>query len=143
MLRNNSGLPLCCVRVCVCLVCVCLCSSTHACLTQPVCMFVSCSSSVCNSMYLLVHVHSVCTRREGPQCKWVTLLGPLIPCLDQIYSLGFHSSCSAKLMATSINDLTAAFGHWPAEPGPHGQSHAAPVTYSQPAAVLIGGGRRD
>lgn len=133
------------------LICVRICVFEHSCVFNSACLrvcivfFVSVSVPVVQRVCTVCAqcVHSVCMRREGPQCMWVTLLGPIISCLDHIYSLGFHSSCLAKLMATSINDLTAAFGHWPADPGALGQSHAAPVTYGLPAAVPIGGGRRD
>ena len=114
-----------CVCVCVCVaqsricVYVCLCACTHACLTV---FFSACLHLVLFSVLQPVparthsrtHTVFVCVCVCVCVCVWVCACAqrPTVymghslrnhnPTFGPTYSLGFHSSCLAKLMATSI-----------------------------------------
>lgn len=86
---------------------VCVCALMHVFLA---CLHVVLYSSVYYSLYLLIYMHAslrthtVCVRvlAQRPTVYMGHCLRNRNPMFGPTYSLGFHSSCLAKLMATSI-----------------------------------------
>lgn len=113
-----------CFCMCVCVCCTgmrtCVLVCAHSCITIFSCsLFAYClaAHSVLQPVPACTHAWrfaitmcgcvSVCLcgcvgLQGGPRCIWVTLLGAIIPRLNQFTHRGFHFSCLAKLMATSI-----------------------------------------
>lgn len=73
----------------------------------------------------------VCVCKGGPRCIWVTLLGAIIPRLNQFTHRGVHFFLFGQADGNKHNDLTAAIGHWPANRGALSQSQSDLVMYSR------------